>query len=435
METRKAHNAALASLRCKFVFTNMLFVVLVLAAVIAGVTYTTIQQRTSEVYDALEHAATEMVDRQLGAPDPSMQVPAGNDFNRDDMSRRESSGDQFVATALYFADADGNMTSTVFNSLGLDEDAAASAVYSAVSLHTEKGRLGNANLYYQVRRLEDGTYAVAMVSSNFVDRTIWSLLNALILAALVALVAFFIMSLFLSRWALRPVEEAWDRQQRFIADASHELKTPLTVILANNSILASRPEATVASQSKWIESTETEGRLLQGLVNDMLYLAKSDNTEHMIDVSDVDFSDCVEESVLQFESVAFEHGVMIDSDIEESVLVNGDAARLERLVGTLLDNACKYVDEGGHVSVTLRRKETVCCLSVNNTGVAIAADDLPHLFDRFYRTDKARTRTDRSGFGLGLSIAQAIASDHGGAIEAASNEEDGTTFAVTLPCI
>lgn len=435
METHKAHNAALASLRRKFIFTNMLFVVLVLAAVIAGVTCTTMQQRTSEVYDALDHAVTEVVDRQLGAPDFGMQAPAGDDFNRGEMPRRESSDDQFVATAVYFADTDGDVTTTVFNPLGLDEDTAASAVYSAVSLHAEKGHLGNANLYYQVRQLDDGTYAVAMVSGNFVDQAIWSLLKALVLAALVALVAFFIMSLFLSRWALRPVEEAWNRQQRFIADASHELKTPLTVILANNSILASRPEATVASQSKWIESTETEGRLLQGLVNDMLYLAKSDNTEHMIDASDVDFSDCVEESVLQFESVAFEHGVMIDSDIEEGILVSGDAVRLERLVGTLLDNACKYVDEGGCVRVALRRKGAACCLSVNNTGAAIAADDLPYLFDRFYRTDKARTRTDRSGFGLGLSIAQAIASDHGGVIEAASNEEDGTTFTVTLPCI
>ena len=229
-----------------------------------------------------------------------------------------------------------------------------------------------------------------------------------------------------------PVARAWDQQQRFVADASHELKTPLTVILANTSILRAHPERSVTSQSQWIESTQSEAERMQELVRDMLDLARPEHAETVREHARVDLTDLVEGGLLQFESVAFERNVSLASDIDRDVSVTGDAARLRRLVTTLLDNACKYVEKGGRIAVTLRQTARRIELHVHNTGTVIAEEDLPHVFDRFYRADKARTRSEGS-YGLGLAIAREIAEEHGGSIAAASDETNGTTFTVALP--
>ena len=211
-----------------------------------------------------------------------------------------------------------------------------------------------------------------------------------------------------------------------------ELKTPLSVIRANDSLIMADPTATVASQMQWIESTETEATIMQDLVNDMLFLAKSENTQSEVVKTVVNFSTVVQGSELQFESVAFERGVLIESSIAEGIQVMGEEKSLNRLVGTLMDNACKYAKDGGKVNVKLKRMASQCVLSVTNTGEPIPAEDLPRVFDRFYRSDKARTR-EQGGFGLGLAIAKSIVEEHRGSIEVASSRDEGTTFTVTLP--
>ena len=294
------------------------------------------------------------------------------------------------------------------------------------------GHISQLNLYYKVRYTHDGNYVVAFVSGKYIDQNMANLAFMLLLAGLGALLAFALVSLLLSRWITRPVENAWNQQQQFIADASHELKTPLTVITANDSILLSQPDATIESQRQWIESTETEAHLMQDLVNDMLYLAKSDAAKQPLEYGQVDMSELATMQVLQFESVAFEKGVAIASDVQKEVKLDGDPSRLQRLVAILLDNACKYVDQDGHIDLTLRKTDKVCILQVRNSGPVVDPADIPHLFDRFYRSDKARTR-GTGGFGLGLSIAKSIVEDHKGSIRVASSAEKGTTFTVELP--
>ena len=145
----------------------------------------------------------------------------------------------------------------------------------------------------------------------------------------------------------------------------------------------------------------------------------------------LDLTDLVEGELLQFESVAFERKVELRSQLEPGVAVCGNAPLLRKLAGTLLDNACKYADEGGSVDTELRHTARQVELAVRNTGSAIAPEDLPHVFDRFYRADKART-CDDSGHGLGLAIARAIAEEHGGTLSAESDETSGTTLTLTL---
>ena len=268
-----------------------------------------------------------------------------------------------------------------------------------------------------------------------------------------ALAVLLLLNLLFSRWALGPVQRAWTQQQQFIADASHELKTPLTVILANNAILRQRGEETIASQGQWIESTQMEAERMQALVTDMLDLARPAPTLDAADTTPrIDFSRLVEGEALTFESVAFEGGLTWKTSVNEGIAVRGDARRLQRLVAALLDNACKYTAAGGRVTVRLGTDEHGAVLTVNNTGEPIDSADLPHLFDRFYRADKARTRDAApkrarkateagdgdaaaapGGYGLGLAIAQDIARVHKGTLTAASTVEEGTTFTLRLP--
>lgn len=281
-----------------------------------------------------------------------------------------------------------------------------------------------------------GSIRIALVDTSAVDSTFQStLLRDLDIIAL-GLLVLSALAWFLADWALKPVQRAWEQQKRFVADASHELKTPLAVIVANTEIL--EKDASIPAESRrWIESTAEESRHMKALVNDLLQLARADESAAGITDAlrheDVDLSDLVCSSALEFDAVAFERGVTIDDDVASGVHVSGDAEWLERLVKILIDNAVKYAAANSKVSVSLARKGKGCVLRVNNRGNVIPPDDLSHIFDRFYRSDKARSRTDgQGGFGLGLAIAKGIAESHGGSISCTSSAEAGTTFTVTL---
>jgi signal transduction histidine kinase len=243
----------------------------------------------------------------------------------------------------------------------------------------------------------------------------------------ISLSAFFAISLFLSKWVLKPVEEAWQRQKRFVADASHELKTTLSVIMANLGLLR---EAEGADAAKWIENTEAEAQRMKKLVNSLLFLAKSDDAKKPADHQITSLSDLAQSSALSFEAVAFERKISIEANIAPGVNVLGDEAQLRQLAGILLDNAAKYSHEGSTVTVSLSAKQSKAALSVHNWGEPLAPEDLDRVFDRFYRADKSRAN---EGYGLGLSIAQSVASLHNGKITAISSEASGTAFTFTMP--
>ena len=220
-----------------------------------------------------------------------------------------------------------------------------------------------------------------------------------------------------------------------MADASHELKTPLAVIIANTQILANDP-AIPAESKRWVESTADEAGHMKSLVTDLLELARADEsaTDGLTGArqhEDIDFSELVDSATLEFDAIAFERGCEIESSIEEGIHVQGDREWLERVTKILIDNGCKYAAAGTQVEVKLRRAGQHAQLDVTNFGQPIDAEDLPHVFERFYRTDKARARTT-GGFGLGLAIAKSTVEAHGGKISVTSSEAAGTTFTVVL---
>ena len=197
-------------------------------------------------------------------------------------------------------------------------------------------------------------------------------------------------------------------------------------------ILGNHREDTIANQMRWIESSDQEALRMKKLVSDMLLLARNDADETQpLATEPVLFSDIVLGAILSFESVALDNSLRIHDEITPDIVVSGDKAQLEELVGILLDNACKYAAPESVISVRLTRQERSVHLAVHNKGDAFDDDAIAHLFERFYRLDQSRTR-QTGGYGLGLAIADSICQRHQGHISAA-NEDEGVTFHVTLP--
>lgn len=294
-----------------------------------------------------------------------------------------------------------------------------------------EGTLEAYDVSYSVRQTPEGI-KIAFVDRSYETSNIRNLLFWSLLVFFIAWFIFLCLVWRLSNWVFRPVETAWAQQRQFIADASHELKTPLTVILANMRILENHKEDTIANQQRWIESSNQEALRMKKLVSDMLLLARNDaNEDQPIVAEPVLFSDVVLGAILSFESVALDNGLHIHETLDEDCVLDGDKTQLEELVNILLDNACKYAPAGSAIDVSLTRQDKNLHLSVHNKGNAFDEETLKHLFERFYRVDESRTR-ETGGYGLGLAIADSICQRHHGHITAA-NEDDGVTFHVTLP--
>lgn len=249
--------------------------------------------------------------------------------------------------------------------------------------------------------------------------TLESLVKGCILIGMLGIAVFWGLSVLLARWAIQPVETAWNQQRQFVADASHELKTPLTVILTNAELLQS-PDYDEAARGRFVDSILTMSHQMRGLVESLLELARVDNGTAKLTFSLLRFSDLVQDELLPFEPVYFEKGLTLESQIEGGILVRGSAAHLRQILGILLDNAAKYADPGGTVTVTLQRHGSHCLLKVADPGAPLSPEDLKNIFKRFYRVDKARAMNH--SYGLGLSIAESLVSQHGGKIWAESRD-------------
>lgn len=420
-------------LRRKFVASNMLFVSLVLLAVFIGQILSS-YQRASETVERAQYQALEWI---MGDFSPSFvfQSPPDNsqwkNFHEKYFTGREEADQQrFFLSVPTFAvqvNAEGQICALRTGpGVEVEAETAQEIVDAALTQNRSHGTLSSWDLNYLVKEEETATYLSFADNSSI--RT--SLRNQLFTSLLIcsgAMLAFYIISRFLAKRSLRPVEQAWEQQRQFVADASHELKTPLTVILANTDIVLTHPDDTIRQQNKWIQYIKEEAEGMRTLVEDLLFLAKYDAARQPSQLIPVQLSELVSGSLLPFESVAFEHGVSLIDHISPNINVQGDGPQLKRLVAILLDNAIKYAGAKGTVTVTLDESAGRPRLTVHNTGPAIPPEHLPHLFERFYRADAARDR-DQGGYGLGLPIAKSIADSHNGRLTVTSTPETGTTF-------
>lgn len=288
------------------------------------------------------------------------------------------------------------------------------------------GTISQFRICYEKERIGQNTYIAVTddhITKEFED-ILWLLLPLMILALLII----FIISIFISKWAVKPIEENLEQQKHFIANASHDLKTPITVMMANNSILFENEDKTIKSQKQWIESNKNETNRLLMLVNSMLDLIKSE-THTNGETEKINLSEIVNACVLSFESLAYDKKIKFVSEIDDDIFIVANKDDIEKLIATLIENAFKHAAIDDTISVTLRGKK----LSINNKLTYIDEDDLAHIFDRFYMADKSRENKDnKQSHGLGLAIAAELAKNNKAKIYATSNKQNGTSFTVSF---
>lgn len=305
-----------------------------------------------------------------------------------------------------------------------------SIIESAINKQNGKFRVGNKHFIVENTQYGGGTlYAVFDRTSYHEQLTNTAIMVALLYCCSIVLVA--LLALLSSAKLLYPVTLAMKKQRDFVANTSHELKTPLTIISTNLSVIKSEPLSTVAENEKWISSIEAQIKRMQNLINNMLELSKIEQCE--LPKQELNLSILTEGACLTFEAVCFEKNVSLITNIQPDINVLGDEQSLDRLIAILLDNAIKYCGESGKIGVFLTCEQNKAHLVVMNTGESISKEEAEHVFDRFYRTDGARKNEDSHSFGLGLAIAQATVKAHNGTISCRGVEDKGTVFDVFLP--
>lgn len=348
---------------------------------------------------------------------------------RDDVQRTKDylSGTPFFAVRF---DPSGNVTSVYQYAYDISDIRATHAAERALRSGRTSGVLHDQQMRYLIRTDSEGYSRVTFISmAEDEAQQRRQLLYSLLLIPVLMLLLFLFAALPLSRWLTKPIQIAWDAQRNFIADASHELKTPLTVILANLSILLKNKQQTIESCEGWVESTQEEAQQMRKLVEEMLMLACAEDEQPAEHFAPANLSELLEHTLMTMEPIAFDNGVTLETSIEENVTATCSETHIRQMMMILLDNAIKYAGNEKIVTVTLTKKKERCELRVNNTGSPISTEILPHVFDRFYRGDADRTS---NGFGLGLAIAKKIVQMHKGSIHVDSNVVDGTTFSTVF---
>ena len=287
----------------------------------------------------------------------------------------------------------------------------------------EKGTVEN--LQFLVAEKSYGKIVV-FAERSMETRLLTRLIYISVGVAIATFAVLFAFTFILSKWAVNPVQEAFEKQRKFISDAGHELKTPLTTIIANTDVLEGE-----IGENRRIGQIKNQLNRMSNLIHDLLTLARAD--EHSADIirNEFNLSKTTRKTVLEFESLAFEEHKRLNYQVDEDIVYSGEREKIERLIAILIDNAIRHSDEDGGIKVTLQRSSGKITLSVYNTGAGIPEEERSKIFDRFYRSDHSRSR-DTGGYGLGLAIAKMIADAHNAKIRISGEEGKWVEFSVVF---
>ena len=416
------------SLKRKVFWSILLSAAGVLLAILLAINILRLVQTASKRESILDSALGML--QQEEEPESGRPGARGGGKDRSELLRSVSEGE----LGVLLLDADGAILSRAGCAGQLEEETL--AAIAAAALGDPDGRGSTEGWEYRAVSLEEGL-GVSFLDAASLRRENGQTALLSIGGFAAACCLFALLARALSRAIVRPVEENTQMQKRFVSDASHELKTPLTVIDANASVL----EQSIG-QNKWLDYIKEQTGRMSGLVNELLQLsnleeAKESETARIC--GPYDAAEAILTAALPFESVAFERGVTLETDVPDSLDARGSRKDLEQLAAILIDNAVKHSPEGGTVLVRLteaaarhgRREERTLELRVTNSGDEIPPEALPHIFDRFYRADPSRTHKAGS-YGLGLAIAKGLAEKNRGTITVRSQNEK-TEFTLILP--
>lgn len=398
----------LKKLRLKFVCINMLIVTMMLGVIFGLVLHFTGESLEEESLRMMRSVAG--VPFQLGRPEEASQQVRLPYFTV-----------QITPVGEYVTNGSGYFD--LSNREFLEQ-----VTQQVLSSEESTGILSGYGLRYLRQSTPSGVNLVfADMSSE--KAAMSALVNTCVLIGAVSFLAFLGISILLSGWAVRPVEQAWKEQRQFVSDASHELKTPLTVILTNAELLQDPAYGEAAKRTFAANILAMSGQM-RGLVESLLELARVDNGAVKTAFAQVELSQLVCDAELPFEPLYFERELELQSLVEPGIRVWGSDRHLRQVVEILLDNALKYAPAGSRVVLSLVRRGNHCLLTVSNPAGPMTQAELKNIFKRFYRLDAARSM-DHS-YGLGLPIARTILREHRGKIWA-ENSDGQIRFRVTLP--
>ncbi len=302
-----------------------------------------------------------------------------------------------------------------YNSSEFDVDKAIKEILS--------GKSDDINLYlnnYVYKFINSNVLIIINTTNN--SNKLKSVLGVSIIIFVLSEILMAIVSFLLTEWITKPARDAFQKQKDFIADASHELKTPLAVIMASSDSLKVNKD-----NSKYLDNIKFETDRMNKLISSLLELSKLENAKE-IEMKNENLSKIVEKIALTFESVAFEETISIDTDIESNITLKCNKEEIEKVISILIDNAIKHSDKNTNINVCLYRLKNNICIKVINDGEGINPGEEELIFERFYRSDKSRNR-DANRYGLGLAIAKNIINLHNGTIKAYS-KDNKTTFEI-----
>lgn len=346
-------------------------------------------------------AATSMLDRfgdfQKGENRPNEREEINKEFNNQNFSIDLSN------TYSYMIE-DGKIIDSTEKNEEIENLA-----QKAYKKNNDKGIIGN--YVYKTRKMKEQKATVIILMENeSVVKRIKFIYVITVIALVSGTIISYIISKKLSNIIVKPVEETMEKQKQFISDASHELKTPLAVIEANVDVLENK-----VGKNKWMEYIQSEITSMNKLINDLLFLAKTENIKTIKNKEQINISDEIKMVSSMFESVAYEKSVNIKYDIQEDIKVNVDKEDIKQITSILLDNAIKHTGSGNNVYVELKKEKGLNIIKIKNEGKPIPEEEQNKIFERFYRVDKSRNRSEKR-YGLGLAIAKTIVEKYNGKI-------------------
>ncbi len=417
-------------LKRKFICMNLTVISLILIAILCTIIYSTSHNLTQNDLDLMHRLALE--------PPQSAQPGLPDDRPPEDLRH---------SYLIIHLNAQGEITAAENVRFSLSDDTDyESLIHAAQNAKTsafpgtgmpipdsdetiETGRLSTQQLrFLHMHNNQSGeTYVFLDISGS--QAILATLARNCLFIGLGAFAAFFLISVWFARWAVRPVETAWEDQKQFIADASHELKTPLTVILTNAQLLRS-PDFDETQKQRFSDNIMDTALRMRTLIEGLLDLSRADRGMLHGDVTDLDFSELVEQQLCIYEPIYFEHGLTLQQELADHIHVSGSSTQLTQVLDILLDNADKYALPASQIRVKLEASHHSCLLSVTTAGEPLSPKDQTAIFKRFYRVDQSHS--DSGSYGLGLSIADTIVRAHHGEIYARGGAGENTFF-VRLP--
>ncbi len=399
-------------LRKKFIAVAMISVIVVLTLIMGTVNianYLSINERYEQTLEILKEN--------------------NGEFPFDDFRRKEKkfedkslSAEAPFETRYFTVSMDRNGTVSAINTGRIFAVSTSTAKEYAETLFNSNNTKGFIEHYKYIRISDSNGYMYIFVDCERELNTFRSFLFASIGISLIGVLFVFILVVIFSGIAVRPVAESYEKQKRFITDASHEIKTPLAIIDANTEVIEM-----INGENEWSESIRNQIKRLNSLTEKMVFLSRMDEENYVMVMEEFSFSEAVSDTAEPFITLANSKNKALTTEIEENLTIKANEQSIRQLISILLDNAVKYTNDGGNVEVKLFSKGKTKTLTVYNTVEEIQKGKLDFLFERFYRLDSSRN-SETGGSGIGLSVAKAIAQSNNGKISAYSTDGKSICF-------